>query len=130
MNNDLVNEISNHREERLFNASHREIDEAVKAAIEMLAPGAMSGLQGLSSADDGITHRLWDQAVQAVRTGGGLVFPQYMFSKEPIPADAEPVSFAVATNVIAGRVARAILIVNGYVSGFGPGNPAEDWSMS
>lgn len=111
MNNDLTNEINNYRGGRLINFTHGEIDRAVKHAMEEIMPGALNALQGLSSEEDGVTHVLWTQAVQAAEMDGSLVFPQ--FRNDTIPPDAEPVSLVVAVNGIAGRVARAILVVNG-----------------
>jgi hypothetical protein len=125
MNNELVNEINNHRGSTLYKLSNHRITEAVTNAVNTVMPGALNALQGLDAEDDGITQRLWEQAVTAAEMDGSLTFPQYRKSGDVIPPDAEPVSFNVARNVIAGRVARAILVVNGLASGF-----AEDtWEL-
>lgn len=128
MNNELVQEINDHRGSRLFNLTGSSITTFVKKAIDEIQPGANEALAGLDGDEegDGITHRLWQQAVQAAEMDTSLTFPQYRNSGEPIPPEAEPVSFEIARNVIAGRVARAILITNGLVSGFGPG-PDDRW---
>lgn len=135
MNNELVNEINNARGSRLFNTAGNRITVLVKNAVDILAPGANNALAGLDAEDDGdgITERLWKQAVQAAEMDGSLTFPQYRNTGDTIPPDAEPVSFEIAQNVIAGRVARAILIVNGMVTGFGHDpacEPLEDWHQA
>jgi hypothetical protein len=114
MNNDLVNELSNYRAERLYRTDDDTVTRLVIKAVEQVMPGALNGLQGIDAERDGVTHDMWRQALSSAEMDGSLTFPQYHHSGEAIPADAEPVSWELAQNVIAGRVARAILVLNGY----------------
>lgn len=124
MNNDLTNELNTARGDRLHNLVVAKINSEVKAAIDSLAPGAMNALQGLNASDDGITASLWRQAVSAAEMDGSLTFPEYR-DGSGIHADAEVVSYGQAMMVVAGRVARAILHVNGFVSPFIQSEPGS-----
>ena len=129
MNNDLVNEIAVARGNQLMNLRDHQITAQVKQAlVALMGECILEGLQGLDSENDGITKPLWQQAVQAAEMSGALTFPQFM-DDAGIPEDAEPCSYGEAVRVIAGRVARAILIINGNWDSIGNWDDKEDWYL-
>jgi len=115
MDSMITQEVIDSRAERLLRMSDEHVTHYVTAAVNMIAEGAMDVLQGLSAADDGVTRNLWRQAIYAAENGTDLVFPGWDGVSQPAPSAS---SYEIAINLIAGRVARAILIVNGMVSGF------------
>ena len=128
MNNNLVNEIAVARGDRLMKAPEAVINKEVVHALTCLeGEHVMNGLQGLDAECDGVTKPLWEQAVTSAEMTGALVYPQYM-DDAGIPDGAEPCSFGEATCVIAGRVARAILIVNGMAN-WDSWESKEDWYL-
>lgn len=107
---DIGQELIQARVNRMLAFGHKRIDEDVCRAVEAHLAGAMEGLQGLSSEEDGVTHGLWVSAVEAI-DGSDLIYPGWDGASQPAP---EPCSFEMSVNVVAGRVARAILALYGW----------------
>jgi hypothetical protein len=115
MNNEITNELATARCERMRRFGNPQITDGVFKAMGQIDQSAVHGLQGIDASNDGITRELFEQALASAEMDGSLVFPGYV---DTIPADAEPVSFEIAQQVVFGRVARAILVINGYARGF------------
>jgi hypothetical protein len=115
VNNDTLQEISSGRGERLSRMTDSDVTDVVIRCLNMLDPHAHQALQGISAGDDGLTRPLWTQAVTTAEMTTDLVLPGWDGQSQPVPSVC---SYEVAENVIGGRVARAILIANGFVSGY------------
>jgi len=115
VNNDTLQEISSGRGERLSRMTDSDVTDVVIRCLNMLDPHAHQALQGISAGDDGLTRPLWTQAVTTAEMTTDLVLPGWDGVSQPVPSVC---SYEVAENVIGGRVARAILIANGFVSGY------------
>lgn len=105
MNNDLTNEINAHRMHVMGKFTHRQIDDAVLAALG----SGRHGFEGLSSEDDGITHTLWVYAVDAAFQNGDLAMCE---ADQPVDPDWEPAPFSEAVKMVARRVTAALFALH------------------
>jgi hypothetical protein len=115
MTSDVVQELVNSRATALHNLPHGEITKLIFRALDAIAPGSPHGLQGIDASDtgDGITAASWRQAIYALEMGTELVFPGWDGESQPVPGLS---SFPVVKLLVAGRVAKSILLLNGYVN--------------
>lgn len=113
MDSSIVQELIDARAEKLLDLSPDDITKHVRDCIRMISPEALDHLLGLDSRNDGLTQPLWNQAVSTAEMTSDLVFPGW----DGESSSPKPCSFELAINIVAGRVARAILTVNGLVKG-------------
>lgn len=113
MLNDITDELSTYRAEKLLAFPNGKITEAVIDAMNRISPGAIMGLQGVDADSDGLTRHAWDQAVYAAESVAATVFG-YKAVENMTLSDVEPVIFEDAMAYVADRVAESILTLHGY----------------
>lgn len=116
LSSDVVQELINARAERLLRMSPRDITRLIHKALDAISPGSSNALQGVDADEshgDGITFRLWEQGLSSLEMTTELVFPGWDGASQPVPAVCH---FEISQMLMAGRVARAILVVNGFVN--------------
>jgi hypothetical protein len=115
IDNDVVQELINARANGMRRMHPNDISHEVIVAVRMISPGAEQALSGIDAENDGVTYTMWEQAITAAEMTSDLVFPGWDGEGQPVP---DVCLYQIATGLIAGRVARAILVLNGYVRGF------------
>jgi hypothetical protein len=111
MLNDIVQELVEARSERVRRIRRDDVADLIFDALDIIAPGARNGLLGIDAMNDGITWRLWCQAISAIEMSPDLVFPGWDGESQPVP---DPAHYSHALSFLSIRVARAILVTNGY----------------
>lgn len=113
MLNDITNELSTYRAEKLLAFDDQTVTDKVIDAMNRISPGAIMGLQGVSAGDDGITRQAWDQAVSSAESVAATVYG-YKAVENQYLSDVEAVTFEDAVAYVADRVAESILTLHGY----------------
>ena len=115
MLNDIANELSNSREEKLLGVTNDVVTSAVFDQLREIAPGSQHGLPGVDAENGNLTRPLWDQAVYAASSNASIVFGAQALYRHDL-TDLQPVTYNDVMEFIANRVAMAILVAHGIIS--------------
>jgi len=114
MLNEITNELSVYRAEKMTNLSRDKVTRLVIDAMERVSPGSIQGLMGVDAESDGITGYAWEQAVTSAESVAAVVYGYGAINHAMDLKDATPVTFDDALNYVADRVAESILTLHGY----------------
>ena len=112
MNNDVVQEVAMARSERLLKLHPDKITRLVtEAIVEIAGEHVLQSILGVDAENDNVTKGLWIEATESLYNSAALTFPGWDGASQPVPAIC---SWELTQNVVAGRVARSIIVLHGF----------------
>ena len=112
MDNEITNELTNYRAERLFNFTSAQVAQAVHHALKRVNGSSENGSLFCDETTVDWVRPMWDECVRSAELTGALVYGDHVRYVMDI-SNLSFVPFDVIVRETADRVAKAVLVILG-----------------